>query len=225
MAKKNGQIKGKAPRKTQPKPAPEGKKKELPTRTGAKAKPAKTMKAPPFVMPSMPAGADEENKSPELTRAGRALLAVCMNPQFFKSKHPELYGAAQISRTQFYRLWADPAFQQLRRDAQLSAIGAYVAPLLEVSFESAQLKGRDGFQDRKLIFEMARVYTPATKIEATLSGPSAEGELPDEELVFMYLAAGTPRHLWLPGIRQRYELGQITPAKPRSDGVAPGGEL
>lgn len=145
-----------------------------------------------------------------------ALLAVMADPGHFKSKPDELIKKSGISRAHFFRLKRDPEFQRKLRVAQLDSIKSGIAPALEAMIATASIAGREGNADRKLMFEMAGYYVPYNKfqVEETSVLPGMVGDMPDDELVYMYLATKTPRDQWIPGVLQRYDLGQIVPRQP-----------
>lgn len=190
------------------KKAPPGRK-GTPTRTRAKPKP---VKAPPA--PSAARTAADELL--DASKSELALLAVLSDPQTFTAKADENIAKAGISRRHYFRLKADPEFQRKLRIAQLDAIKSGIAPSLSALMTTAGTVGREGNADRKLLFEMAGYYVPFNKfqVEETSNRPTVAGDLPDDELVFMYLACSVPREQWIPGVLQRYELGQIMPRQP-----------
>jgi hypothetical protein len=150
----------------------------------------------------------------DLTKADVALLAAMADPDRFRATNEELWTAAGISRATFYRLTRDPGFAARRRQQLFDVLRSEVNDVVYATLLNAQLPGREGFADRKLLLEMTGVYQPsATKLE--IKGPPAiEGDMPDAELVYMYLTAHWPRANWLPGVRTRYEQGQIEPRPP-----------
>lgn len=49
--------------------------------------------------------------------------------------------------------------------------------------------------------------------QMTLNAPAIEGDMPDEEMLYLYLISKRPKESWIPGIRTRYERGLIQPRK------------
>jgi hypothetical protein len=118
-------------------------------------------------------GYEMENQQPEeskgdnriLTRVERNVLAVLINPAYFHALDAEKCKAAGASESRFYQVKGDPWFQAQLRDAFLSFVQESVGPIIAASIDTAATSGRDGHPDRKMLLEMAQLYTPNSKIE------------------------------------------------------------
>jgi len=127
----------------------------------------------------------------------------------------ELIELAGISEAHFYRLMKNPSFTAKRRAILLDVVKSSIGLILKAAVDSAQIEGRDGQPDRKMLLEMAGLYLPAKHLALSAAGPTIpEGDMPDEELVWFYLQLKYPPALWIPGVRLRYQEGQITPRPP-----------
>ena len=154
---------------------------------------------------------DEPNSSGSEAR----LLAVLADPDNWGLQITELCARAGIGRAFYYRIYSRPDFVARRSKVLNDAMGSETPRVKKVLLQSAMILGRDGDAARKLLFEMTGDYIPNNKQTLELKGPPLlEGDMTDEELVWRYLKANWPRDQWIKGVRQRYELGQITPRQP-----------
>ncbi len=155
-----------------------------------------------------------------MTRIQAQIIAVCCDPANLKLTNREIIERVGCSITQYYRWLKDPDFQARRRQAMLDALRSSIQQVIGVALNTALEPGKEGHADRKMLLEMSGLYQPATKSQIELkAAPMAEGDMPDDELVYFYLACQLPRDRWIPGVRLRYEQGQIQPKKP-ADGSA-----
>jgi len=148
----------------------------------------------------------------ELATAERKLLAVLADPRNLGKTAVSLSDAAGVGRTTYYRLLQNPEFQRKRNEVLIGVLRD-VSPALGACMRTAEIEGREGAQDRKLLFEIAGIYKPRLTVEESRSA-RVDGDMPDEEALWWYLNLKYSRDLWLPSIRQRYDAGQINPKKP-----------
>lgn len=200
-------------RKGKGKPKPPVRQKRAPTRARAKAS-TPTPAAAAAAAPLPPAVEDFDVGS---SAEQRLLIAMAGN---LGATDTEIIGFAHVSRDTFYRYAKDPVFARRRRDLILRAICNQVGPVLKATVESALVLGRDGAADRKLLWEATGFLTPGAKLQVDLKMPEQPGDMADEEALWWYLYLKWPKANWLPGIRLRYETGQIKPRRP--EGQLPG---
>lgn len=168
------------------------------------------------------ASSDAEN----LTKAQARLLTVFADPQHLKCLNDELAALADISRAQFYRLMSDPLMRRRRYELIQEQLSGIMGGVVHAAWQSALIPGKEGAADRKLLMETSGVYVPASKQIHELKGPlRMEGDMPDEELVYLYLACKMPPERWLPGVRQRYDQGLITPKRPETGPMPVGAQV
>lgn len=103
-----------------------------------------------------------------LTRSEKALLAVLLDPAYFKALNTERARAAGISDRRFYQMMADPWFREREREAFYDLLRTRLGPIVQAAAETAAQPGRDGHFDRKMVLEMAGLYLP--KQEQRLTG-------------------------------------------------------
>lgn len=164
-----------------------------------------------------PRAREAQDDADNLTKAQARLLTVFANPDHLRCGNDELAHRAEISRAQFYRIMADPLMRRRRYELIQESLVGVIGEVMHSTVESALLPGREGAADRKLLLETVGVYTPASKQIHELKGPvRMDGDMPDEELVYLYLACKLPPPQWMPGVLQRYEQGLITPKKPNT---------
>lgn len=106
-------------------------------------------------------------RAPErtLTRAEKALLAVLLNPKYYKSMDKERWTAAGISRRRFYEIIADPWFREQQHQAFMDWLRRDLAPIMDAHIETARMPGKEGFFDRRMAFEMSGYYQEQKRIE------------------------------------------------------------
>lgn len=115
------------------------------------------------------AGEIAENCS--LTRAERALLAILTNPEYFKADDKAKYTAAGISESRYYQLMRKPEFKQALVDMFRDMLQGDIGPIIAAAKTTATTcLDRDGHQDRKMLLEMAGVYTPKQEVKNEHSG-------------------------------------------------------
>ena len=148
----------------------------------------------------------------ELATAEKKLLAVLADPRNLGKTAVELSDAAGIARSTYFRLLANPEFNRKRNEVILGVLRD-ISPALKALMKTAEIEGREGAQDRKLLLEIVGIYRPRLTVEETRSA-RADGDMPDEEALWWYMKLKYSKDLWLPSIRQRYDAGQIKPAKP-----------
>lgn len=183
---------------------------ETPTRAHAR-KPLSPPSSPPAV-----------TDAGEFTRSGASLLLVLTDPDTFKCKVDDKCERAGISRATYFRLMKDSDFIRRCRDAQHAALRSFVHQTMGALCASAQLPGKDGHADRKLLLEMTGYYEPSKKLHVTDgNAPRVEGDMPDEELVWWYTELKYPHDRWIPGVLQRFNAGTLQPRKPVAEEIEP----
>jgi hypothetical protein len=95
-----------------------------------------------------------------------------------------------------------------------------LAPVLEAALQSAEIVGRDGAADRRLVCELAGLLVRQVDINQTVTTKRAADSMPDAVVIWYYQLLGWPRDRWMPGLRDRYDQGLITPMPP--DVLPPG---
>lgn len=96
---------------------------------------------------------------PKLSPAAKRVLLALFDPAHFGASYPELAEATgcserQIANIMTQRVFADAVKAIFNRQLSRSA-GA----ILDAAVKSALIPGRDGYQDRKMLLEMAGLYT------------------------------------------------------------------
>jgi hypothetical protein len=97
----------------------------------------------------------ESGQNRTLTRGEKLVLAVCINPEHFKSTDTQKIAATGISRSRYYAIIADPWFHKQIQSATMNFIGLRIAPIVEAAVSTAMVKGKDGHQDRKMLLQMS----------------------------------------------------------------------
>ncbi len=110
-----------------------------------------------------------------LTPAQRRILKVLMDPTIADEKAEVKYTAARVGMTTWFTTLQDPWFLEQQAYAVRQAIAERASTMLKASMETAEKVGRDGFLDRRLLFEMGRFHVPRRKIEQTITGKVAVG--------------------------------------------------
>ncbi len=110
-----------------------------------------------------------------LTRVELKILKVLMDPTLADRTAEQRIEIAGVSRTSWFMAIRDPWFQEEQAKAVREHIAISVAPMLNASIETALKPGRDGFLDRRLMFEMGRFHIPKRRVEQTVTGKVAVG--------------------------------------------------
>lgn len=109
-------------------------------------------------LPSQPAAAPEPAEpEEELTAQERKALAALTNPSNRGSSFAAIAKDIGISESNFRRLRARPRFQKAIAGAVISQAKAAAPGVLNACIETAKMPGKEGFQDRKLLFQLAGI--------------------------------------------------------------------
>lgn len=166
--------------------------------------------------PTIDVDAERESLSAGLAEMGSAahrLLIVLADPDAWGKTNLQRMELASVSKAHFYRLMKDADFLRRARDAMLLGLRGGISGPLEALYKTASKVGREGHQDRKLLLEMTGMYSPAKRNEQAATDQG--DDLPDDELVWLWLASNMPMERWTPAVRERYQRGQIVPRKPQ----------
>jgi len=114
-----------------------------------------------------------------LTPSERKILKVWADPAFYGETDQACIEAAGVARDTYFKAKQNPELQGERQRIchamlQHSLRGAYGAMAA-----TAALPGREGFQDRRLLMEMAGEYTPKKQLEADVRTSKAPAEVPE----------------------------------------------
>lgn len=102
-----------------------------------------------------------------LTRTQKKVLAVQIDPAYFKKSNREKIEAAGCSVFQFYKIMRDPTFNQLIHSMLFELVRGESGPILDAMVKSAKLIGREGFPDRRMALEMLNYYRPKQELQHT----------------------------------------------------------
>lgn len=115
-----------------------------------------------------------------LTRSEQKLLAVLTDPKYFGANNAGKAEAAGISDRLLYQIVKRPHFKAAMKDFLTNYLTTQNGPILDAAVQTAKEKGRDGFNDRKMLLEMSGMYEPP-KVRAELEVKKYDG-LSDAEL-------------------------------------------
>ena len=104
------------------------------------------------------------------TYAEEKLIEVLSNPEHLGKTITEKCKIADISRDMFYRVMKKPGFIKYYNNLMIEVIKGKVGDIINATAKFAQLP--KNHQDRKLLLEMANIYTPKEKME--ISGENGE---------------------------------------------------
>lgn len=110
-----------------------------------------------------------------LTRKEKAVLAVVTDPALSQATNKEKAKLAGVSPRHFYQIMADPYFAQVQRNECKSFVRSRMQVYLQAMDATAGKAGRDGFNDRRLAFEMGELYTPRQQVDHTTQGKPIVG--------------------------------------------------
>lgn len=99
----------------------------------------------------------------------RKLIEALCNPENRKLNVTELCKVVGISREAYYRMFRKPQFVEYYKRVQFEAVKQNAAKVLAASIEYA-INDPKCHQDRKMILEMAGLYTEKVKQEITGEG-------------------------------------------------------
>lgn len=136
--------------------------------------------------------------------------------------------------------WARTALLDLAGSSMANFLGVDEQGKMKLDLNSARAQGalgqikemtldENGVPVKIKIHDRTKAIELLLKLHGLIVGqhehaptaPAIEGDLPDEELLDMYLVCKLPRERWLPGVRQRFEQGAIQPRKAVASTVTP----
>jgi hypothetical protein len=86
------------------------------------------------------------------------LLQVRLDPENIGKNITDLCQTAGISRQTYYSAMQKPEFVELLNRLRIKALQDYIADVIDASYRTATTCGSRGFQDRKMLLEMAGLY-------------------------------------------------------------------
>ena len=143
----------------------------------------------------------------------RRVMEVLASPGALSLKPGQIAKQAGISRQTFWKMRQNPAFAARYHATVLDYLQGRLGEIIEATIQSALTVGREGAQDRRLLFEAAGLINSGNKAKLQTIDTTSD-QLPDSELLWYYMVTGLPKKLWAPELRLRYELGQLKPQKP-----------
>ncbi len=163
-----------------------------PTRAPAKA--ANTTRRRPD--PSLPAGRTADIEA----RIIESLADPAQRPLTVGAR----CAAMGIHRCTWYRHMEDPLFRARAAAAWRECCRDALGPVMQALLTSAQIEGREGHQDRKLLLELLGEYTPGQSVEVrAAAAPASVDDLDDAALLALF--EGRENEL-PPGVRRRLGL-------------------
>jgi hypothetical protein len=100
-----------------------------------------------------------------LTTCQQKVLAVLIDPKYFKLTNRKKIKAAGCSVYQFYKIMRDPTFHEYVHRGLMEMLHGEAGPIMQTAIRSAQIEGRDGFPDRRMILEMLNFYKPKQQVD------------------------------------------------------------
>lgn len=128
-------------------------------------------------------------------------------------ENKEVAERAGCSPHTYWRMRQNPAFEARRRAIVIQHLNGKLGAVIDETIKSALIHGREGAADRRLIFEATGMVVHKHEIKGEMQ-VNHTGDMPDAQLVWYYLLLRWPIERWLPGVRQRWEAGQIVAAAP-----------
>ena len=125
--------------------------------------------------------AERSDTARALSASERKILRVWADPAYYASTDTECIKAAGVGRATYYKAKQTPALegerQRICREMLVQGLrGAYGAMI-----ETAGSPGREGFQDRRLLMEMAGEYTPRQAVSADVTHHKPAAPIPAPE--------------------------------------------
>ena len=114
-----------------------------------------------------------------LTPSERKVLAIWSRPEYYGSTDVECIEAAQVSKDTYYRIKRDPELRARRDELLQRMLEDGLRPAFAAMTATAMMEGREGFQDRRLLMEMAGEYTPKQTLNADLTHHKPAAEVPE----------------------------------------------
>ncbi len=149
----------------------------------------------------------------DLDEVEAKVVAILSADDGLSLDNAEVAKRAGCAVTTYWRMRQNPAFEARRRAIVLQHLNGKLGAVIDETIKSALIHGREGSADRRLIFEASGLILNRHEIKSDVS-VNHTGDMPDAQLVWYYLLLKWPMERWLPGVRQRYELGQIVAAAP-----------
>ena len=106
----------------------------------------------------------------KLSRKERAVLAAITDPALLQATNTEKAKAAGVSVRRFYQIITERNFAQVQRNECKSFIRSRLHRYLDAMDQAASKPNRDGFNDRRLAFEMADLYVPKQQTDHNVRG-------------------------------------------------------
>lgn len=103
----------------------------------------------------------------KLSQQQRAVLEVLINPAFFGKPNRVIGEACGIDGERVRRIKGERAFRDALQEALRAAIQPMLPAILDATFRSAQILGREGYGDRVLLLEMGDLYKRRRQVEQT----------------------------------------------------------
>lgn len=105
------------------------------------------------------------------TTAEERMLEVLLNPESTGKNTTEKCQLADVSRETWYKAFKKPGFVKLVNETSVDLIREKVSDVLNATYKSAMTEGAKGFQDRKILLEMAGVYREKSDINLNAQDP------------------------------------------------------
>lgn len=115
----------------------------------------------------MPENPSQNCSEYQPTKAERKLLEVLLNPVHRLKSITEICEIAEISRRQYYNIFAKPEFAEHYKQESKRLVGRYAGPLINAFIKEAV---RGSYQHGKVLLEMAGLYQETTRKEVTGAG-------------------------------------------------------
>lgn len=88
------------------------------------------------------------------------LLQVRLDPENIGKNITDLCQTAGISRQTYYEAIKKQGFVNLLNKLRLESLRNYISDVIDASFKTATTCGSRGYQDRKMLLELAGLYRP-----------------------------------------------------------------
>lgn len=118
----------------------------------------------------------------KLTKAGKKLFEVLINPQYFDKNVEQLCEIADISKNTYYRLMKEDEFVSLVSETSKEMVMNKVGNVMNATYKYALTE--KGHQDRKMLLQMANLYVDKQNVEHSggMTVTNKYADLSDEEL-------------------------------------------
>jgi hypothetical protein len=105
-----------------------------------------------------------------LTRKQAAILKIILNPAHAALTNVQKAELAGVNEATLYRVLALPHVEAERQRMLKHMVVTAVAPAMKAMAATAAVPGRDGFQDRRLLFSMSGDYVERKQQDVTVKG-------------------------------------------------------